>query len=163
MIVRQFEFLSKNDGTGWAGFLAVAAEDASDHVDLVPSRVSLAGTESLLVRILGCLNVNTFGRACASAERTPNAPLQSAVVPGQNMTPSRAGILLPPLLWVLNRDLLVPQPLGGDPKPAQNWTGRFLQDSKTHELTSSSVRGTSSKIRCLPVWRLIFSCSFIIP
>src|SRR5579862_8980859 len=43
VVVGELELLAKHDRAGGARLLAEAAEDAADHVDLVPHRVPLAG------------------------------------------------------------------------------------------------------------------------
>jgi len=43
LVVCEFKVLSKNDGAGRTRFLAVAAEDAPEHVDLISFGVPLAG------------------------------------------------------------------------------------------------------------------------
>jgi hypothetical protein len=59
MIVGQFEVFSKNDGTGWACFLAVAAKDTSDHIDLVSNCIPLSGAKSRLVGVFVSLDIDT--------------------------------------------------------------------------------------------------------
>src|SRR5262245_45466320 len=58
-----------------AGVLAVAAEDAAQHIDLVRRRIALAGRVRLLRVILGRDDQDRVGRAGGRAERTADAAL----------------------------------------------------------------------------------------
>src|SRR5947199_10503164 len=66
-VVRQLVVVTHRERVEWAGDLAVAAEDAAAHVDLVPRRVALAGGHAVLGRVLGGDHADAVGRAGGGA------------------------------------------------------------------------------------------------
>src|SRR2546430_1281116 len=66
--VGQLVLRAKHDRLDRAGVLAVAAEDAAQHVDLVRLRVALAGRHAVLVAVLGRDNEDAAHRAGRGAE-----------------------------------------------------------------------------------------------
>src|SRR5204862_6068294 len=63
-----------------AGDLAVAAEDAAGHVDLVDRGVALAGRDLVLGRVLGRHDADALGGAGRRAERAADALLEPRVL-----------------------------------------------------------------------------------
>src|SRR4051794_35800124 len=63
-----------------ARHLAVAAEDAARHVDLVDARVALAGGDLVLRRVLGGHDADAVGRARGGAQRAADALLEPRVL-----------------------------------------------------------------------------------
>src|SRR4051794_10267768 len=123
---RQQHFLSENqirpavvgqlvvdphrDRVEGAGDLAVAAEDAARHVDLVDSGVALAGRDLVVGRVLGGDHPDAVGRAGGRAERTPDALLQAGVLELVKLvTAAEARVDGRLLLGVLERHWLLEQ------------------------------------------------------
>src|SRR5439155_14435069 len=72
-VIGKLKIVAQNDCLGRAGFLAIAAKDAADHVDLVTLRIALAGRVALGVGVLGGLDVDRLGRAGRGTERAADA------------------------------------------------------------------------------------------
>src|SRR3954452_15376480 len=79
-VVRQLVVVAHRDRVERAGHLAVAAEDAARHVDLVDRRVALARGDLVLRRVLGSDDAYALGRAGGGAERAADALLESGVL-----------------------------------------------------------------------------------
>src|SRR5438309_566164 len=78
-VVRQLVVVPHRDGVEGAGDLAVAAEDAAAHVDLVDGGVALARRDPVLGRVLGRHHADAVGRAGRRAQRAANALLEAGV------------------------------------------------------------------------------------
>src|SRR4051794_32630094 len=79
-VVGQLEVVAHRDRVERAGHLAVAAEDAAQHVDLVDLRVALAGRDLVLGGVLGGDDADAIGRAGGGAERATDALLEPRVL-----------------------------------------------------------------------------------
>src|SRR5207253_6977960 len=101
--------VAERDRVERAGELAVAAEDAAAHVDLVDPRVALAGRDAIPGRVLGGDDPDAVGRAGSRAERAADALLEPVLVPVQPVAPAEARIDRPHVLRVLDGDRLVEQ------------------------------------------------------
>src|SRR5690554_1229127 len=77
--VRQFELVPQHHGARGAGFLAEAAEDAAQHVDLVDGGVALAGRDGVIGVVLRRLHVDGVGGAGRGAEAATDALLEPRV------------------------------------------------------------------------------------
>src|SRR5205823_1556536 len=78
-VVRQLVVVAHRDRVERAGDLAIAAEDAARHVDLVDRRVALAGGDAVIGRVLGGDDADAVGRAGGGAQRAADALLQAGV------------------------------------------------------------------------------------
>src|SRR5207248_6064911 len=72
--------------------LAIAAEDAARHVDLVDAGVPLTGRDPVVRRVLGGDDANAVSGASSGAQRAPDAFLQPVFVAPQAMSSAKAGI-----------------------------------------------------------------------
>src|SRR5579885_284957 len=70
----QLVVLLQRDCAGGAGSLAVATEDATQHIYIEDFRVPFAGGDAILFCVLFGLNVDGVRRARARAEVAANAP-----------------------------------------------------------------------------------------
>src|SRR6185437_2485049 len=98
------------------GQLAVAAEDAAAHVDLVDAGVALAGRVALLVGVLRRDDADAVRRAGGGAERATDALLEAVLVPVQTVAAAEARVHRPLVLGVLLGDGLPEQMPEGDPE-----------------------------------------------
>src|SRR5581483_3003234 len=89
--------------------LAVAAEDAAAHVDLVDAGVALAGRDPVSRLVLGGDDADAVRRAGGGAERAADALLEPVLVPVQAVTAAEARVDRPHVLRVLDGDRLVEQ------------------------------------------------------
>src|SRR5213076_1198266 len=89
--------------------LAVAAEDAAAHVDLVDAGVALAGGVALLVGVLRSDDADAVRRAGRRAERAADALLQAVRVAVKAMAAAEARVDGPLVLRVLLRHRLPEQ------------------------------------------------------
>src|SRR5258708_18873164 len=81
--VRKLVLGTQHDRLHRARILAVAAEDAPQHVDLVGLRVALAGRDALLVRVLRGDHQDAADRARCGAQLAADAALEPVVVAPQ--------------------------------------------------------------------------------
>src|SRR5216684_819946 len=81
--IRQLVLGTQHDRLHRARVLAVAAEDAPQHVDLVRLRVALAGRNAILVGVLGRDDEDASDRAGRRAELAADAPLETVLVAAQ--------------------------------------------------------------------------------
>src|SRR6185312_5604232 len=102
--LRQFVVVAERDGVERAGQLAVAAEDAAAHVDLVDAGVALAGRVALLLGVLRRDHADAVGRAGGGAQRAADALLEAVLVPVQAVAATEARVDGPLVLGVLLRD-----------------------------------------------------------
>src|SRR5439155_11120474 len=90
--------------------LAVAAEDATRHVDLVDGCVALAGRDLVVGRVLGRDHADAVGRAGRDTQRAADALLQTGVLEAvQLVATAEARVDRRLLLGVLDRDRLLEQ------------------------------------------------------
>src|SRR5438874_2888482 len=88
--VGQLVLGAEADRIDWTGFLAVAAEDAADHVDLVDSGVPLAGRGRLSRVVVRRLDEDGAGGAGGGAQLAADTPLEAIRVAIQPVpTPKR--------------------------------------------------------------------------
>src|SRR2546421_1630280 len=80
VVVRQLVVVTHRDRVERTGDLAVAAEDAAAHVDLVHRGVALAGRDAVLGRVLRGHHPDAVGRAGGGAQRAADALLQARVL-----------------------------------------------------------------------------------
>src|SRR5262249_12828785 len=82
LVVRELVVLLEVDRVLGAGFLAVAAEDAAEHVDLVALGVALPVRDRLVRIVLGGLHEDRVGRAGDRAQLATDAALEAGLVAG---------------------------------------------------------------------------------
>src|SRR6202165_4419152 len=87
-VARQLVLGSQHDRLYRARVLAVAAEDAAQHVDLVRLGVALARRDALLLGVLGSDHENAGERTRGGAQLAADAALEAIVVPAQVMPAS---------------------------------------------------------------------------
>src|SRR5690606_1276526 len=80
----------QHDRIDRAGFLAKAAENAADHVDLVAAGIAFARGVPLFVGIFRRFHEDGVGRAGGGAERTATATLEAVRMALQLETPTKA-------------------------------------------------------------------------
>ena len=103
-VVGELVVVAHRDRVERAGHLAVAAEDAARHVDLVDRRVALAGRHLVLGRVLGGHHADALGRAGRGAERAADALLEPRVLEAvQLVAAAEARVDRRLLLGVLDR------------------------------------------------------------
>src|SRR5206468_68177 len=106
VVLGELELVPERDRVERTGELAVAAEDAAAHVDLVDARIALAGRDAVVGRVLGGDDADAVGRAGGRAERAPDALLQAVLVLPQAMPSAEARVERAALLRVLLCDRL---------------------------------------------------------
>src|SRR5205823_1590928 len=99
--------VAERDRVEGARELAVPAEDAARHVDLVDARVALAGRDAVAGRVLGRDDADAVGRAGGGAERAADALLEAVLVPLQPVPPAVARVHGALVLRILLRDRLL--------------------------------------------------------
>ena len=119
-VVGQLVVVAHRDRVERAGHLAVAAEDAARHVDLVDLGVALAGRHLVLRRVLGGHHADALGRAGGRAQRAAHALLELGVLEAMELVPpAEARVDRRLLLGVLDRDGPLHQAAEGGAQPAQ--------------------------------------------
>src|SRR6185436_6176296 len=104
----------------WARNLAVTAEDAPRHVDLVDLGVPFAGRDTVLRRVLGGDDADAVRGARGSAQRAAHALLEPGVLKAmQLVAAAKARIHRCLLLGVLDRDGTLDELAEGRREPAQ--------------------------------------------
>src|SRR5262249_11547630 len=106
--------VAERDRVERARELAVAAEDAAAHVDLIDARVALARGDAVVRRVLGGDDADAVGGACRGAQRAADALLQAVLEAGQARAGAEARVHRPLVLRVLLRDRLLEQLPEGD-------------------------------------------------
>src|SRR5439155_8275098 len=81
---------------GGAGFFAIAAEDAAQHVDLIAHRVAFAGRDAVVGVVFGGLDPDRLGGAGGGAQRAADALFQAVFVAVEDVPPAK-----PPWAWLL--------------------------------------------------------------
>ena len=170
VVVRQLKVLSQDDCAGGAGVLAVAAEDAAEHIDFVADGVALAGGEAVFFGVLASIDEDAAGGAGSGAEGAADALFEAVVVAGEDVSPAGSWELLTLVFGVHDRWAAVSESLGGNAESGDHGFDDFVEDGHyavtlssiswmSRELTSMSRRSESEVARP----RLIFSWSFMIP
>src|SRR5207249_7143587 len=103
--VGQLVLGAQHDRLHRAGVLAVAAEDAAQHVDLVRLRVALARRHAVLVGVLGGDHEDAADRASRRAELAADAALEPVVIAAQVVAAAVALRARRLLLGILGSDL----------------------------------------------------------
>src|SRR5262245_61284567 len=109
VVLGDLVLVAESDRVERACELAVAAEDAAAHVDLVDPRVALARGHSVVGRVLRRHDSDAVGRARGCAERAADALLEPVLVPVQPVPSAEARVHGFLVLRVLLRDRLVEQ------------------------------------------------------
>src|SRR6187431_3532741 len=91
-VLGDLELVAERDRIERAGELAVAAEDAAAHVDLVDPRVALAGRDAVVGRVLRGDDADAVGRAGGRAERAADALLEPVLVEVQPVPAAEARV-----------------------------------------------------------------------
>src|SRR5205807_5013319 len=99
--------VAERDRVERTGELAVTAEDAARHVDLVDPRIALAGGDAVVRRVLGRDDADAIRRTRGGAERTADALLEPVLISVQPMPPAKARIDGALVLRILLRDRLL--------------------------------------------------------
>src|SRR3954451_1932198 len=113
-VLGELELVAERDRIERAGDLAVAAEDAAAHVDLVDAGVALARRDAVARRVLGGDDADAVRRARGGAERAPDALLEPVLVAPEAVAAAEARVHRPLVLRVLLRDRLLEDLLEGD-------------------------------------------------
>src|SRR5207249_5406354 len=108
--------VAERDRVERAGQLAIAAEDAAAHVDLVDPGVALAGGVALLVGVLVGDDADAVGRAGRRAQRAADALLEAVRVPVQAVAAAEARVDRALVLRVLLRHRLSEEMPERDPE-----------------------------------------------
>src|SRR5581483_4386645 len=113
------ELVAQRDRVERACDLAVAAEDAAAHVDLVDARVALSRRDAVLRRVLSRHDADAVGGARSRAERAADALLEAVLVPVQAVAAAEARIDRALVLRVLLGDRLLEDLLERDAEALQ--------------------------------------------
>src|SRR3954466_9944310 len=140
VVLGDLELVAERDRVEGARELAVTAEDAARHVDLVDAGVALAGGDAVVGRVLGRDDADAVGRAGGSAERAAHALLHAVLVPVQPVPAAVARVHGPLVLRVLLRDRLLEDLLQRDAEALQ----RVRDDS--HYLISTTRKAVTSAL-----------------
>jgi hypothetical protein len=105
-VFRELVLAPQRDRVEGTGDLAVAAEDAAAHVDLVDPRVALAGRDAVVGRVLGRDDADAVRGARGRAERAADAFLEAVLVAVQTVAAAEARVERTLVLRVLLRDRL---------------------------------------------------------
>src|SRR5690242_21945983 len=100
---RQLIDTLKSNCARWAGRLAIAAEDAAQHVHIEHLRVALPRRNAVLLAILVRLDTNGIGGTRPSAQETAHAALQPISIVVQHVPPAKTRRKLALLLRVRYR------------------------------------------------------------
>src|SRR5438105_2633706 len=138
-VLGQLVLVPERDRVERAGELAVAAEDAAAHVDLVDPRVALAGRHAVLGRVLRGHDPDAVGRAGGRAERAADALLEPVLVPPEPVPAAEARVDRPLELRVLLRDRLLEDLLEGDPEAAER-----RERERAHRKATTSAAVTTA-------------------
>jgi hypothetical protein len=120
--------VAEGDGVERTGQLAVAAEDATAHVDLVDAGVALTRRVALGLGVLGRDDADAVGRAGGCAERAADALLEAVLVPVQAVPAAEARVDGPLVLRVLLGHGLAEQVAEGDAEPLDRIGYRHLSN-----------------------------------
>src|SRR5581483_2856972 len=119
VVLGDLEVVAERDRVERARELAVAAEDAAAHVDLVDARVALAGGDAVVGRVLGSDDADAVRRARGGAQRAADALLQAVLVLVQPVAPAEARVDRALLLRVLLGERALEDLLEGDAEALQ--------------------------------------------
>src|SRR5207237_9893895 len=116
--------------------LAVAAEDAAAHVDLVDPGVALARRDAVVGGVLRRDDADAVGRAGGRAERAADALLEPVLVDVQAVPSAEARVDRPLVLRILLRDRLLEDVLQRHAEALE----RVRDDRHQIQTTSAAVR-----------------------
>src|SRR5207248_8381526 len=108
-VLGDLEFVTERDRVERACKLAVAAENAAAHVDLVDARVALARGDAVVRGVLCGDDADAVRRTSRRAQRAADALLETVLVPPQSVPPAEAWIDRALVLGVLLRQRLLEQ------------------------------------------------------
>src|SRR5205807_9398494 len=115
-----------------AGQLAVAAEDAAAHVDLVDLGVALAGRDLVVRGVLGRDDADALGGARRDAQRAADALLEARVLEAVELVAApKAGVDRRLVLGVLERDRALDQAPESGSEAAQRLGGAYRAVGET--------------------------------
>ena len=146
VVLGDLELVAERDRVERARELAVAAEDAAAHVDLVDARVALACRDAVVGRVLGRDHADAVSRACGRAEGAADALLEPVLVQVQPVTSPEPRVDRPLVLRVLLRDRLLEDLLEGDAE-ALECAGRLWHKNATTKraVTTALIVATGSR------------------
>src|SRR5205807_3698036 len=120
-----------------AGQLAVAAEDAAAHVDLVDLGVALAGRDLVVRGVLGRDDADALGGARRDAQRAADALLEARVLEAVELVAApKAGVDRRLVLGVLERDRALDQAPESGSEAAQRLAERPVRAAEPTRLGS---------------------------
>src|SRR6478672_9612163 len=146
VVLGDLEVVAQRDRVERAGELAVAAEDAARHVDLVDARVALARRDTILRRVLGRHDADAVRRARRRAERAADALLEAVLVPVQAMASAEARVHRSLVLRVLLGDRLLEDLLQRDAEALERVRDdrHYLMSTTRNAVTSALAVATGS-------------------
>src|SRR5262245_59660097 len=103
----------QRDCASGTGCLAVATEDATQHIDIEDAGVALTGGDAILLDVLLRLDVDGVGGAGACAEVAAHAAFKAVLVAMQDMPAPEARRQLALLFWIRDGGWLAPYILQG--------------------------------------------------
>src|SRR3954447_24371956 len=139
VVLGDLELVPERDRIEWAGELAVAAEDAAAHVDLVDTRITLAGRDAVVRRVLRRHDADAVGRTGCGAQRAADALLEPVLVPVQPVAAAVARVDGPLVLGVLLRDRLLEDVLQRHAEPLERVRDERHQISTTRKAVTSAL------------------------
>src|SRR5947209_5368184 len=150
----QLVVIAERDRIERARDLAVPAEDAAAHVDLVDACIALAGRVALLRSVLGRDNADAVGGARGCAERAADALLEAVLVPVQPVAPAEPRVDRALVLRVLLRHRLAEQVPEGDAESLEVVVDAHALYATIAEVTSRlSVASGSSTFQPMVISR----------
>src|SRR3954447_15246552 len=123
VVLGDLELVPERDRVERARELAVAAEDAPAHVDLVDARVALAGGYAVFGSVLRGDDANAVGRARRGAERAADALLEPVRVRPEAVASAEPWIDGALVLGVLLRERLLEDLLERDAEALERLDG----------------------------------------
>src|SRR5262249_36148571 len=106
-VLRDLELVAERDRVERARKLAVAAEDAAAHVDLVDACVALSGRDAVVDRVLVRHDTDAVRRTRGRAERAPDALLEAVFMTPEPVAAAEARVERPLVLGILLGDRLL--------------------------------------------------------
>src|SRR4051794_17970876 len=140
VVLGDLELVAERDRVERARQLAVPAEDAARHVDLVDPRIALARRDAVVGGVLGGDDADAVGGTGGCAERAADALLEPVLVLVQAMTAAVARVHRPLVLRVLLRDRLLEDLLQRDAEALQRlWDDRHYFTSTTRNAVARAL------------------------
>src|SRR2546430_6139026 len=130
-VVGQLVVVAHRDRVERARHLAVAAEDAARHVDLVDRGVALARRDLVVGGVLRGHHADALGRAGGRAQRAADALLEAGVLEAVQLVAAPGARVDGRLvLWVLQRDRPLDQAAEHGLQPAERLAERAVRASQ---------------------------------